>query len=323
MHQHAHSHGFTESHGGKAKAILLASAAATLAYVVLAFVVGLRAHSLALVSEAGHNLTDFLALGLTWLGVYLQHKPATASKSYGYHRAGVLSALVNVVSLFVITVLIVVEAVGRLRAPEAVATGPMLWVAIVGLVMNAAIALGLESSGRHNHDGQRDVNVRSAFLHMVGDAFATALVILAALVIAKTGWVILDPLLSLVIAGLIVVSGWSVFKETLDILLEATPAGMHSDEVAAELAAVEGVEAIHDLHIWSLGSQARAMSAHVLIADIPPSASDQIRLRLCAVLSERYQIRHATLQFEHAGCEISHAGCQLPASGTAGHHHAH
>ncbi|MGH9487046.1 MAG: hypothetical protein ACRD04_05585 [Terriglobales bacterium] len=125
------------------------------------------------------------------------------------------------------------------------------------------------------------------------------------------------------IAGLIVTSGWGVFKETLDILLEAVPAGMRSDEVAAELTAVEGVEAVPDLHIWSLGSQARAMSAHVQIADIPPLASEQIRGRLCTLLAERYQIRHATLQFEHASCEISHAGCQMPEEGALGHHHAH
>lgn len=322
MHQHAH-HPAPPPSSARAKLILTVSAAATLGYVALAFVVGLHAHSLALVSEAGHNLTDFMALGLTWLGVYLQHKPATASKSYGYHRAGVLSALVNIVSLFVITVLIVVEAVSRLRTPEAVATGPMLWVAIVGVVMNTAIAFGLDASapgGAHAHPGHshgRDVNVQSAFLHMVGDAFATALVILAAIVIGQTGWVILDPILSLVIAGLIVASGWGVFKETLDILLEATPAGVRSEQVAAELAAVEGVEAIHDLHIWSLGSHARAMSAHVEIADIPPSASELIRRRLCALLAERYQIRHATLQFEHGGCEIS-CGCSSPAGPAPG-----
>lgn len=296
MHVHAH--------GGRAKTILALSAIVTLAYVALAFVVGLRAHSLALVSEAGHNLTDFLALGLTWLGVYFQSKPPTARKTFGYHRAGVLSALINVATLFVITVLIVVAAIQRLRTPEAVATGPMLWVAVIGLVMNTAIALFLES-------GRRDVNLRAAFLHMVGDAFATALVILGAVVIARTGLVLVDPILSLVIAGLIVASGWGVLRETLNILLEGAP--VNSEDVCADLAGVEGVQAIHDLHIWSLGSQSHALSAHIQIADIPPSASEQIRLRLCALLAERYHIRHATLQFEHGACD----GCSIVEE----HHH--
>ncbi|HXE31767.1 MAG TPA: cation diffusion facilitator family transporter [Terriglobales bacterium] len=299
MHAHSHSHGphagHDHGHGRPAKTILTLGAAATLAYVVVAFVVGLQAHSLALVSEAGHNLTDFLALALTWLGVYFQTKPPTARKTFGFHRAGVLTALANVLTLFVITVLIVVEAIERLRTPQTVATGPMLWVAAIGLVMNAAIALALES-------GSEDVNLRAAFLHMVGDAFATALVILGAIVIRRTGWLLVDPILSLVIGGLIVASGWGVLHETLNILLEGAPRGLRSDSVAADLAAVEGVEAVHDLHIWSLGSQSHALSAHLQIADIPPSASDQIRQRVCALLAERYAIRHTTLQFEHGPC---------------------
>lgn len=303
MHVHAH--------GGRARTVLTVSAAATLGYVALAFVMGLRAHSLALVSEAGHNLTDFLALGLTWLGVYFQSKPADARKSFGYHRAGVLAALVNVATLFVITALIVMEAISRLNAPQAVATGPMLWVAAVGLIMNTAIAWMLES-GRH------DVNIGAAFLHMAGDALATALVIVGALVIARTGLVVVDPILSLLIAGLILASGWGVLRDTLNILLEGTPRGMKSEIVAAELAGVEGVLAVHDLHIWSLGSHAHALSAHVQIADIPPSASDQIRRNLCALLAERYHIRHATLQFEAFACETSER-CRIADD----HSHAH
>lgn len=297
MHTHTHPHG--QAHR-QAKMVLTLGAIATLGYVALAFVVGLHAHSLALISEAGHNLTDFLALGLSWLGVYWQSKPPTGHKTYGFHRAGVLAALVNVATLFVITVWIVVEAVSRLRTPEPVAAAPMLWVAIVGLVMNALIAWKLEG-------GRDDVNLRAAFLHMLGDALATALVIAGALVIARTGWVELDPILSLVIAALILVSGWGVFLDTLNILLEGAPRGMRPAEVQAELTAIEGVMAIHDLHIWSLGSHAHALSAHVQIADIPPSASEIIRRRLCDLLDQRYHIHHATLQFESGACE----GCTM------------
>jgi|SRR6185312_7118291 len=294
MHSHTHSH-------GTARTVLTLGAIATLGYVALAFVMGLRSHSLALISEAGHNLTDFLALGLSWIGVYLQAKPPTGHKTYGFHRAGVLAALVNVATLFVITVWIVVEAIARLRTPHPVATGPMLWVAIVGLVMNTLIAWRLE--------GHDDVNLRAAFLHMLGDALATALVIVGALVIARTGWVELDPILSLVIAALILVSGWGVFLDTLNILLEGAPRGMKPAEVHAQLSSVEGVMAVHDLHIWSLGSQAHALSAHVQIADIPPSASEAIRRRLCALLDERYHIHHATLQFESGGAPCD--GCSM------------
>lgn len=295
MHVHAHGH--------RAKTVLTLSALATLGYVVLAFLAGMRAHSLALVSEAGHNLTDFLALGFTWLGVYFQSRPATSSKTFGYHRAGVLSALVNVATLGAITVMIVVEAVGRLRAPQPVATGPMLWVASVGVIMNVVIAGALES-GRH------DVNLRAAFLHMVGDAVATGMVIVGALVIARTGMLIVDPLLSLAIAALILMSGWDVLRETLNILLEGAPRGIRSEQVSADMAAVAGVRAVHDLHIWSLGSQSHALSAHVQIADIPPSESDGILCGIRQMLAERYRIRHATIQFENIACDLS-SGCRM------------
>lgn len=300
MHHHDHSHsGHGHGHGHRTRMFLTLGALATLGYVVLAFVMGLRAHSLALISEAGHNLTDFLALALTWIGVYFQTKPPTDSKTFGFQRAGVLTALVNVISLFVITVLIVVEAVERFQRPGAVATGPMLWVAVVGLVMNSAIAWFLES-------GRGDVNLRAAFLHMVGDACATALVIAGAIVIANTGWVVVDPILSLAIAALILASGWGIFQDTLNILLEGAPRGVKRGEVETALAEVEGVEAVHDVHIWSLGSQSHALSAHVRIADVQLSASDAIRQRLCALLDDRYHIHHTTLQFETGACD----GCK-------------
>ncbi|MGH9486377.1 MAG: cation diffusion facilitator family transporter [Terriglobales bacterium] len=303
MHEHSHAghtHGVRSHH---MRLFLTISALVTLAYVVVAFVVGLQAHSLALVSEAGHNLTDFLALALTWVGVYFQAKPPAGSKTFGFQRAGVLTALVNVVTLFVITVLIVIEAVARLRSPTAVATGPMLWVAVAGLVMNTAIAWFLEH-------GRSDVNLRAAFLHMVGDACATALVVVGAIVIAATGWEVVDPILSLVIAALILASGWGIFLDTLNILLEGAPRGVKPREVEQALAGMAGVEAVHDLHIWSLGSQSHALSAHVRIADVQVSASEIIREQLVALLDERYHIHHATLQFEtSAACD----GCRMGA----------
>lgn len=307
MHVHRHS-------GSEHTRTLLAlSGLATLAYVIVAFLVGLRAHSLALVSEAGHNLTDFLALALAWLAVYLESKPPTPSKTFGYHRAGVLAALVNVASLAAITVLIVVEAIGRVRAPGAVATTPMFWVACAGLAMNLTIAALLP----HGH---ADVNLRAAFLHMAGDALATGLVLVGALVIAHTGWTIVDPLLSFAIAALIVASGWSVLRDVLNILLEAAPAGIGTREVTGALAGIEGVLAVHDLHIWSLGSCAHALSAHIQIADIPPSESQAILERVQKLLAERFAVCHSTIQFESLLCDES-GRCRMGMPGAQLHVH--
>lgn len=305
MHMHAHD-GDARSMRG-----LKLGAAVTFAYVLLALSAGLWAHSLALVSEAGHNLTDFLALLLSWLGVYLQTKPPTESKTWGYHRAGVLAAFINVLSLGVLTVLIVVEAFERFRQPVEVHTGPMLWVAMIGLTMNAGIAWSLMH-------GRRDVNIRAAFLHMVGDAISTALVIVGALLIRWTGAVVIDPALSLLIAAFIVWSGWDALKETLEILLEASPRGIRTDEVRQDLRGLEGVRDVHDMHIWSLGSAARALSCHIQIADIPPSESAGILERVRGLLADRYHIVHTTIQFENAACEIRD-GCVLTVD--PGHQH--
>jgi cobalt-zinc-cadmium efflux system protein len=315
MHMHAHDHDARSQRG------LTLGAAVTLAYVLVALVAGLATHSLALLSEAGHNFTDFLALLLSWVGVYLLGKPPNESKTWGYHRAGVLAAFVNALTLGVITVLIVVEAVERFRHPVAVHTGPMFWVAIAGLLMNAAIAWSLLH-------GRSDVNVRAAFLHMVGDAVSTALVVVGALLIHWTGASIIDPLLSLVIAAFILWSGWDVLKESVEILLEASPRGVRSEDVARDLNNVEGVRSVHDMHIWSLGSAARALSCHIQIADIPPSQSAGILDRIRCLLADRYHIHHTTIQFENNVCDMSN-GCVVscreshPEEHSHFHHHHH
>lgn len=302
----------THSHGARDRRALQISAAVTLAYVGVALGVGLWAHSLSLVSEAGHNLTDFLALLLGWLGIVLQDKPANASKTYGYQRAGVMAAFLNVLTLLGLTVFIVAEAVLRLRSPVVVHSRPMLIVGAVGVVMNAGIAWAL-------HRGSRDVNMRAAFLHMIGDAVSTGLVILGALAIAWTGRMAIDPILSLVIAGFIAWTSWDILRETVNILLEGSPRGVRPSEVALALGAITGVEGVHDMHIWSLGAHSHALSCHIRIADIPPSASDAILRRVQALLAEKYAIRHTTIQFEYALCPLSE-GCAMGAEMPA---HAH
>jgi cobalt-zinc-cadmium efflux system protein len=277
------------------------------------FAAGVRAHSLALISDAGHNLTDALALLLAWFGVYLQSKPADESRTYGYHRGGVLAAFANALTLVGLSGWIGYESVVRLRDPRPVSEGIMMAVAFAGLVLNGGIAWALHRASKE------DLNIRSAFVHMIGDALGSLGIVIGAAVIRLTGWLWVDPALSLVIAALIVWTAWDVMREALNILLEGLPRGITLPDVTDALCACEGVLNVHDLHIWSLGSATHALSCHVVIDDVPPSASDAILQRLNAVLARRYRIYHTTVQFEHVGCSISAYGCAIPVPHS--HHH--
>jgi len=290
MHLHAAPSG---SGANRTQSVLLFSLAATLAYVVVTFVAGLRAHSLALLSEAGHNVSDFLALLLSFTAVYFQSRPADHSKTFGYQRAGVLAAFINAATLIAISIWIGIEAVHRLSAPVTVQPRLMIIVATAGVVMNGVIAALLWGVAR-------DVNLRSAFLHMAGDTLSTAAVI----------------------AG-----GVGIVRETFNILLEGTPRGVSLTEIRSCMEAVEGVVNVHDLHVWSLGSDSSALACHVTIADIPPSASACILAKLNHELKERFYICHATIQFEHTGCDQLE-GCVVPMEEMANgqsheHHHGH
>ncbi len=267
---------------------------------------GVEAHSLALLSDAGHNFTDALALLLAWFGFYLQSKPADEIKTYGYHRAGVLSAFVNALTLVLLSGWIFYESVGRLKHPETVHEGIMVVVAALGLVLNGAIMLALRGASKH------DINIRSAFVHMLGDALGSVAIIIGAAVIRYTGWQQVDPILSILIGILIIWTAWDIIRESLNILLEGLPRGIHLRDVTQGMRTIEGVLDVHDLHIWSLGSSTHALSCHVLIADVPPSASDAILQRLNRMLAERFHISHTTVQFEHMSCAISENGCAIP-----------
>jgi cobalt-zinc-cadmium efflux system protein len=300
--------------------VLRFSLAATLAYVVLTFVAGLRAHSLALLSEAGHNASDFLALLLSYAAVYLQSRPATPSKTFGYQRAGVLAAFINAATLIGISIWIAIEAVHRLSAPVAVQPRLMMVVAAAGVVMNGVIAALLWGVAR-------DVNLRSAFLHMAGDTLSTAAVIAGGACILFTGKNWIDPALSLTIAALILWTSFDILRESFNILLEGTPRGVSLDEMRAAMGAVEGVVNVHDLHVWSLGSNSSALACHVTIADIPPSESACILVKLNQLLQQRFHIGHSTIQFEHTGCEKLD-GCvaaaeEIASSPSHGHRHQH
>jgi len=293
--------------------VLRLSLIATIAYVVLTLVAGLRAHSLALVSEAGHNASDALAIVLSFVAVWFQTRPATDKKTFGYQRAGVLAAFLNALTLIFISVWIALEAFHRFTLPAAVQPRIMMFVAAAGVIMNGLIAAML---WRVSHD----VNIRSVFIHMLGDTLSTAAVIIGGAAILLTGATWIDPALSLAIAALILWSSASIVRETLNILLEGTPRGISLVEIRTTLAAIEGVEDVHDLHVWSLGSNSHALSSHITIADIPPSESNLILDRINGVLRERFRIYHTTLQFEHVVCETAH-GCLVSVEDTGAHHH--
>jgi cobalt-zinc-cadmium efflux system protein len=307
MHAHA-SHGHPE-HTGR---VLRISLAVTALYIVLLVVAGIRAHSLALLSEAGHNLSDFLALLLSLVAVYLESRPPSATKTYGYRRAGVLAALVNSLTLVLVAFFIFYEAFQRLQKPEPVHAGLMIWVAAAGVVMNAAIAVLLWRSGR-------DVNIRSAVLHEIGDTLSTAAVIAGGWAIMLTGRSWIDPALSIGIGALILWSSFGIVRETLNILLEGTPRGMKIGAVEACMRATTGVSDVHDLHIWSIGSESHALSAHVKIGDIPMSESDAILREINERLDHEFGIRHTTIQLEHVVCETAH-GCVIPVGGQEHEH---
>jgi len=313
LHSHAHHH--SESTGS----VLRWSLLATSAFVIIEVVAGIGAHSLALISDAGHNFTDALALGLAWLGFYLQSKPADEIKTFGYHRAGVLSAFVNALTLVALSAWILYESVARLTHPQFVNETVMMAVAALGLAMNGGIMLALR---RASHG---DVNIRGAFIHMLGDALGSIAIIAGALAIRYTGWWQVDPVLSILIALLIVWTAWDIVRESLNILLEGLPRGIRLGDVTNAMKATAGVLDVHDLHIWSLGSSAHALSCHVLIEDVPPSASDVILRRLNGVLEEKFHIAHTTVQFEHVSCAISETGCAIPVKleDHEGHHHHH
>jgi cobalt-zinc-cadmium efflux system protein len=312
---HVHVHG-----AGSPTRVLKISLGVTLAYIVLLVVAGIRAHSLALLSEAGHNLSDFLALLLSLVAVYFQGRPASSTKTYGYHRAGVLAALVNATSLVAVALFIFYEAFLRLQHPEHVQAGVMMWVAGAGVLMNGAIALLLYRSTGHSGGG--DVNIRSALLHEVGDTLSTAAVIAGGWAILVTGNYWIDSVLSVAIGVLILWSGFGIVRETLNILLEGTPRGMKLERIESMIREVEGVNDVHDLHVWSIGSETHALSCHISIADIPPSVSERILRDVKERLLHNFRIDHTTIQFEHAVCEVAH-GCVIPVVESEEEHHHH
>jgi cobalt-zinc-cadmium efflux system protein len=286
----------------------------TLAFVVFEALAGIFANSLALLTDAAHNVTDVIALGLSWYAIRLTTRPASAGKTFGYHRAGILVALINSTTLVVISLGIFYEAYQRLLSPPQVEANVLIVVAAIAFIVNAGTALMVKRGS------DSDLNMRSAFVHLSTDAISTFAAILAGIVIKFTGWEIIDPLVSILIGALILRSAWGIIRDTVDILLENTPRDLDMSLLVRDLLRIEGVQGVHDLHVWSISQNMRAFSAHILTEDLKISAGAQIQQKVNEVLLHDYEIGHATLQLECQGCEPDLLYCDL--GETNGHAHS-
>ncbi|HJT76632.1 MAG TPA: cation diffusion facilitator family transporter [Gemmataceae bacterium] len=277
----------------------------TLAFVVGEAVAGYLANSLALLSDAGHNFADALALILSWYAIRAARRPANAWRTFGSHRVGILAALVNAVSLVVIALGIFWEAVQRLRAPEPVQSGLMIGVAVVAVLLNGVISFWLRGEARH------DLNVRSAYLHMLGDTLSALGVVTAGIVVAATGATIADPVVSLLIGVLILWSSWGILAESVNVLLEAAPASVDMAALEQAVREAPGVLGVHDLHVWTVASGIIACSCHIIVAEQSVRSGQQVLRSVASLLRERFGVSHTTIQIEVEGCESDEMYCAL------------
>jgi cobalt-zinc-cadmium efflux system protein len=299
-HSHAHDHA-AHSHAptnfGWAFAI---GASLNAGFVIAELIFGYAANSLALISDAVHNLSDVIALLLAWAAAWLAQKRPTQRYTYGYRRASILAALFNAGLLLVAVGGIIVEAINRLQEPAAVSSWTVMVVAAFGIAINGSTAL-LFMRGR---DG--DLNIRGAYLHMAADAGVSLGVVVAALVIMLTGWLWVDPAISLVIAAAVLASGWGLARDSVNLALDGVPRGIELARVKDYLGALEGVSEVHDLHIWAMSTNETALTAHLVR---PDGTDDAFLHRVCEELSHRFNIHHATLQIETRGdvCKLAPA----------------
>ncbi len=266
---------------------------------------GLLSNSLALLADAGHVFADVIALSLSWYGVRQAERPASHGMTFGYHRVGVIIAVVNAISIFAIAAVIFYEAFQRLGQPPEVNSLLMLSVAMVGLSVNLFVAFWLRKEQRGN------LNVRSAFWHALGDALASTGVIIGGIIILLTGLVVVDPIISVLIGLIIILAAWRIFKEGLRVLLEATPPEIDVKKLVDTLGQVPRVRDVHDIHVWSISPQLHAMSCHVLIDDLPTSEAAAIRQKIEDVLRQQYDIEHSTVQMECEQCSANDIFCKL------------
>jgi cobalt-zinc-cadmium efflux system protein len=287
-HPHHHHHDVTRK--------LTIATAANLLVVAGEVFVGIWAGSLALVGDALHNLTDAVALLIALFAVRLERRAPTSAKSFGYQRAGILAAFINAAMLVTFTLFIFREAYERLRVPRDVSTTAMLITAAIAMLVNGVTALSL------HHESREDVNIRGAFVHMIGDAVSSAGIIVAAVLIRFTGTPIWDAGVSILIGALILWSSYGVLRESMNLLLEGTPSAIDPDAVTRSLGEIDGIYGVHHLHIWALGPSSPALSCHLMVGDVPMKETTRILDEINAMLARDYRIAHTTVQFEYAMC---------------------
>jgi cobalt-zinc-cadmium efflux system protein len=308
-HDHDHDHGHTQerghAHGIATQGIntrMAIAVALNLIFVVIEAGFGFLSNSVALIADAGHNLSDVLGLVFAWTAMYLGRRPPGARFTYGLGRSSVLAALANAVLLLLACGAIAWEALGRLASPPAVAAGTVMGVAASGIVINGTSAWLLHA-GSHG-----DLNRRSAFIHMLGDAAVSVGVLLSGTLIMFTGWSRIDPIVSLLIVAAILVSTWGLLRDSLHLSLDGVPASVNSSAVMSYLADQRGVTDVHDLHIWALSTTSVALTAHLVVPD--RGADDALLDSITPNLKRRFHIHHATLQIERDRCEH---GCEAEA----------
>ena len=295
-HDHSHAHG----HAGHSHApdnfgfAFAAGVALNTLFVAAEVIFGYAANSLALISDAIHNFSDVIELLLAWAAVWLARKRPTQQHTYGYRRASTLAALINAGLLLIAVGGIAVEAINRIQAPADVAGWTVVLVAALGVVVNGATAL-LFMRGRHG-----DLNIRGAYLHMAADAAVSFGVVVAAFVIMLTGWLWVDPGISLCIAAVVLASGWGLASDSVNLVLDGVPKGIELAEVKDYLGQLQGVTEVHDLHIWAMSTNETALTAHLVR---PGGYEDSFLHGVCEELSHRFKIQHATLQIE-AGSDV-------------------
>src|SRR5256712_3824142 len=293
-------------------ATLKRALALTCVTLAVALAGGLLSLSLALLADAGHVLTDVFALGLAWFAIEQSKRPGDRRRSYGYQRVGILAALLNAVALIVIVLAIGFEAVRRLMAPEPVQGGAVIATALAAIAINALVILTLRGNGQN-------LNLRAALLHVTGDVASSAGVVVAGAVILFTGWLYIDPLLSLAIAAFIAYSAWGIVRETVNLLMEGTPHEIDLGAVTSEISGTSLVTGVHDLHVWALSSEDVALSCHIVIADTSLGEAEHVVRDLETRLCDRFAIGHTTIQVEscHPCGEIHHG------AGVHNHPHEH
>lgn len=288
-HEHDHDHDHGHHHPPPSGRTLVWALSITLVFAILEALGGWLSHSLALIGDAGHMLTDASALGLAAFAAWLATKPPSVRHSYGLVRAEVIAALINSVFMLALISVIVIAAIHRLSNPQPIHAPTVIVIAALGLAVNLAVAWIL-------HRGEQTLNTRAAMLHVMGDLLGSAAALTAGVWIYFTGWTTIDPILSLLICGLILVSSLRLLSEALHIIMEGVPRNLDLPEIGHAMAAVDGVKSVHDLHVWSLGSGTIALSAHVVVDNINDWQPTLNRLR--QVLSERFAIEHTTIQPE-------------------------